>query len=119
MAIIILDGLTLYHVIGLDTSEKTSVSVLEFVNKATPSVREEIWNRKPEVITIVCRESDDDKWTIEQSANGLASVVLNEDGSTTTVWIARIRSHYEYKKTLKDIMTVTPWLMEIELIVVG
>jgi len=119
---ITLGGVQLYHVIGREASEDTSVSILELVNKATPSVKEEIWNRKPEVITIICRADDTDKWAIEQKANALASIVLNEDGSTTTVWIARIRSHYEYTKTTKAVPTVfgiTPWLMQIELIVVG
>jgi len=119
-AVVTLGGLRLNHIIDWGTSEDTSVSILELVNKATPSVKEEIWNRKPEVITIICREDDTNKWAIEQLANALASVVLNEDGTPTTVWIARIRSHYEYKKTLETVaMAITPWLMQIELIVVG
>lgn len=109
-----LDGTTLSHILDFLSEETTSVSIHGWVNEGTVSnnVDTDVWNRELERIFINCRVSDDDKDTIETSADGLATVTLSVNAVNYTVWIHRIGSHYE-----GDINATLPWRLDIELII--
>jgi len=115
MATITIDGLQIDDVISWETIEETSVSTPSWINVSNPSdlVDENVWSRSVERITFLCRLNDDDKWTLEQSANGMSTVTLDDRGTEMTVWIARITSKYDAKNNWSK-----PWLVEVELIVV-
>ena len=109
---ITLDGLTLDHVLNWSDESTIEVAIQEFVNQTTPIVNDAIWTEHEKTITIVCREEDADKSTIETSANARATVVLVEGITNWTVWIYSIETVYEGK-----INSTKPWKMTITLII--
>lgn len=106
-----LDGTTLDHILDWNTEEETTIAIPQFVNKITPTIDEDIWDRSPNIFTITCRVSDTNKAAIETSAGNHAIVVLNVDGTPYNVWIRTISSQWK-----GDINFAKPWLVGIELI---